>query len=304
MHYMEGQTNLEIAKNLDISRFRVARLLERARSSGLVRITIESPVLLDQAMSSALRSRFDLAEALVYPAPDHELDEIAVGLLSAGVGRLAARYLAEILKDGDRLGVTWGNALASVAHGLGGLDWFPRCDVVQLVGGISAGSDASSAVDVLGRFARVAKGNLFSLDAPLVVSDAQTGERLREQQSINHTLSLVDGLAAAIVGIGSWIPAASQLLPMFRDDDIALARSRGATADVSAIIIDNEGREIGGDFTTRTIRAGSQDFLEIPRRIGVAIGAVKSDAVRAVLNGNWINVLVTDSTLATALLES
>lgn len=40
MHYVEDLTNLEIAARLGISRFRVARLLERALKSGIVQITI------------------------------------------------------------------------------------------------------------------------------------------------------------------------------------------------------------------------------------------------------------------------
>ncbi len=42
MYYLDDRSKTEIADELSISRFRVARLLDSARRSGLVRIEIES----------------------------------------------------------------------------------------------------------------------------------------------------------------------------------------------------------------------------------------------------------------------
>jgi DNA-binding transcriptional regulator LsrR (DeoR family) len=42
---------------------------------------------------------------------------------------------------------------------------------------------------------------------------------------------------------------------------------------------------------------------KVPRRIGVAGGIRKLDAIRAALLGGWINVLITDSQIAAALLS-
>ena len=46
-HYLHGRSKVEIADELDISRFKVARLLESARERGLVRIEIVPPGRLD-----------------------------------------------------------------------------------------------------------------------------------------------------------------------------------------------------------------------------------------------------------------
>ena len=42
-HYLEGQSKRAIAEELGLSRFHVARSLQKARESGLVRITIDVP---------------------------------------------------------------------------------------------------------------------------------------------------------------------------------------------------------------------------------------------------------------------
>ena len=52
-HYVEGRAKTEIAQQFGISRFKVARLLELARDTGLVRIEIDRPGALDIALSAA-----------------------------------------------------------------------------------------------------------------------------------------------------------------------------------------------------------------------------------------------------------
>jgi len=86
MHYVEDLTNLEIAARLGISRFRVARLLERALKSGIVQITIQSPLEVDQELSTALISRFGLSEALVYLVPQDATGSETAQLVGVGVG--------------------------------------------------------------------------------------------------------------------------------------------------------------------------------------------------------------------------
>ena len=62
--YLEGFSKVEIADRLGISRFRVARLLDSARESGLVRIEIGLPGgVLDAGLSAELCSAFGLTAA-------------------------------------------------------------------------------------------------------------------------------------------------------------------------------------------------------------------------------------------------
>jgi DNA-binding transcriptional regulator LsrR (DeoR family) len=42
---------------------------------------------------------------------------------------------------------------------------------------------------------------------------------------------------------------------------------------------------------------------EIPRRVGIAGGESKHTAIHAALAGGWVNVLITDTATAAALLQ-
>src|SRR5215213_6991186 len=69
-HYIDGRTKIEIADEFRLSRFKVARLLEAARSSGLVRIEIEYSGTIDVALSGKLQEEFGLQHVLVVNASD------------------------------------------------------------------------------------------------------------------------------------------------------------------------------------------------------------------------------------------
>ena len=71
--YIDGASKVEIAGQLGISRFRVARLLDSAREAGMVRIEIGLPGgALDAGLSAELCSAFGLKYAFAYDFPDQD----------------------------------------------------------------------------------------------------------------------------------------------------------------------------------------------------------------------------------------
>src|SRR6516164_838284 len=97
--YLEGVSKVDIADRLGISRFRVARLLDSARESGLVRIEIGLPGgMLDAGLSAELCSAFGLTQAFVFNFPDDESP------LRQRLGEAAGQVLMDLLKPGDVLG--------------------------------------------------------------------------------------------------------------------------------------------------------------------------------------------------------
>src|SRR6201997_5839191 len=72
--YLEGVSKVDIADQLGISRFRVARLLDSAREAGMVRIEIGLPGgNLDAGLAAELCSAFGLKHAFVVNLPDDDV---------------------------------------------------------------------------------------------------------------------------------------------------------------------------------------------------------------------------------------
>ena len=101
-YYMEGLSKTEIADEYRLSRFKIARLLETARSQGLVRIEISHPGTIDVELSVLLRQAFRLEHAIVV---DTQEDDAAS--LRKQLGLAAADLLAEVMTPTDVLGLAW-----------------------------------------------------------------------------------------------------------------------------------------------------------------------------------------------------
>src|SRR4051794_31086640 len=75
-YYLDGRSKIEIAEEFGLNRFKVARLLEAARESGLVRIEIRHPGELDVELSGRLQERFALQHAVVIDTPDDNAESL------------------------------------------------------------------------------------------------------------------------------------------------------------------------------------------------------------------------------------
>ena len=91
-YYLEGKSKIEIAEELGLSRFKVARLLETARDSGLVHIEIADPDMIDVDLSARLQDAYDLHHAVVVDTPDENPTTLRERL-----GNAAAELLSEIV---------------------------------------------------------------------------------------------------------------------------------------------------------------------------------------------------------------
>src|SRR3954447_24842035 len=73
-HYLEGASKSDIATELGLSRFKVARLIDAARASGIVRIELDSHSAINLDLSVRLRAEYGLRHCVVIDCPDDDDD--------------------------------------------------------------------------------------------------------------------------------------------------------------------------------------------------------------------------------------
>src|SRR3954453_2094789 len=73
-YYLDGASKSDIASELGLSRFKVARLLEKARSTGLVRIELDSPGHIDLDLSVRLSDAYGLKHCVVLDQPEDDAE--------------------------------------------------------------------------------------------------------------------------------------------------------------------------------------------------------------------------------------
>lgn len=186
LYYVRGLTKLQIAHRLGVSRFKVARLLEQARSEGVVRVEIDEPVAVDDELSQRLEREFALQTAVVVGGEGE-------------VARAAASLLPALLRPGDVLGVGWGRTLSAVAEELPSTD--AAVPVVQICGAIAGLSQGTGPSEVALRFAEKLGGVLYPLPAPAHTSRAAR-RALVDNPAVRPTVEMFERVTLALVGVG------------------------------------------------------------------------------------------------------
>lgn len=294
-YYVDNASKIEIADEFDISRFKVARLLETARSSGLVRIEIGWPGAIDVELSGRLRERFSLIHAIVVNTPD---DHAAT--LRSVLGAAAADLLEEIVTTSDVLGLAWARSVSAMTASLTRL---PAMPVVQLTGALSRPDIEDSSIELVRGVAHLSGGPAYLFYAPLVVPDAATARTLRRQPEVARAFRQFGSVTKAVAGIGHWSRGNSTVFDATEDRERRRLARDGVVADISGILLDVDGNPVEATLSDRMIGINAAQMGAIPEVIAIAYGAAKAPAVLSGIRSGLIRGIVTHTSLAQRLLE-
>lgn len=294
-YYWEDQSKVGIARDLGLSRFQVARLLQEARRTGLVRIEIGSPGHIDDGLSRQLAEELHVERTVVVESHPTSA-QTTFDLLGAAL----AKELERVVTVDATVGIAWSRAMPAMARTLRRLD---RCTVVQVSGAVYPPAGLPGSVEVTRDVAAAAGGTAHILYAPLVVPDAETAAGLRRQPEIAATLAEADDLDVAVLSVGAWHAGASavyELLSERQHDELAQHDIHG---EVSGRLLDAAGEPVVSPLDDRVIGATLDQLRRARRRITTASGADRREATLAVVRAGLAQTLIVDSELAEALLR-
>lgn len=300
LYHERGVRQTEIAQMLHLSQARVSRLLKRAAELGIVRTVVVVAPGVHTDLEEQLETRHGLLEAVVVDAEEDEQDVLAA-LGSAGAG-----YLETTLTGGERLGISsWSATLLGVADRLHPFRTPGAESIIQLVGGVGVASVQAEANRLLGQLASVLGASPTFVPAPGLVGSPDVRAALLRDPAMGSIASQWRQLSMALVGIGSLAP--SRLLLDSGNaggpTEQQHLREVGAVGDVCNRFFDAAGAQVPSELDDRVVGIDPATFRAIPRRVGIAGGERKRQAIRAAVLGGWVNVLVTDVATARALLD-
>ncbi len=295
-YYIDGHSKIEIADDLGISRFKVARAIERARDSGLVRIELHYDGEIDLELSLALSARLGLKRCLVLSAS--EGDDVA---LRANLGRITAGLLEEIVEAGDVLGLSWSRTLLSMRPHMHGM---APCDIVQLTGALSRPDVDESSVELVRDVARVTGGAAYYFYAPMIVPKAEVAASLRMQPEVAQAMAKFDALTKVVVTIGAWRLGQSTVADAVTAEEYRASLDAGVVCEMGGLQLASDGSAVKTPLRDKTIGIEYERLRRVPEIVAIAYGPEKVTAVRAAINAGLATTLVTHTALAQALLAA
>ncbi|WP_165218684.1 sugar-binding domain-containing protein [Schaalia sp. ZJ1691] len=293
LHYVENLSKVEISERLSMSRFKVARLLDEAQRSGIVKITIQYPFNEDLTIHRDLAQHLGIEHAILVPSNQDITIERDL------LGKAAADYFAEIMDEGYRVGISWGRTVAPIVRHLPEL---PPMEFVQISGVV--GNDPSlSPVQILAKLSSHEHLTTKAVFAPLLANSSEAADSLKNEPSVSATLSVYQNLDVAFLSVGSWSPSINQLEPYIFEDEILELNEKGAVAEIGGLFFDQAGQMIDTTLNARRISITFDELKHCPHVIAVAGQLGKTAAIRAICASGLVNCLVTTDEVGYALLH-
>ena len=297
MYYEDELSQQEVAQRLKVSRTTVSRLLQMARDNQIVRIEVVEPtdvVTLSNELSELLRLR----RAVVVESGASRASstgETAEHLIEPALRELAALHLAE----GDVVGVSWGNAVRRIASAPPQID-LRGVELIPVIGGLDETDPRFQTNEIVRLLAQHTDANMNFLHLPARVSP-ELRTTLMQDEAIASRLAMWNRLDAALVGIGSIQAYETDAGPnLLRSEREHLV---DAVGDVASRYFTLEGKPVSVPAEDFILGISVAQLRKTPSVVAVGAGPGKVRAIIGASRARLIDVLVTDSSTAAAIIE-
>ena len=298
LYYLEGATQAQIAKQLNLSRPTISRALQYARDNNIVNIQVNDPLSNVDDLRAQLQRKYQLDDVVIAdvdPTGNYQED---LDLL----GQAAAAYLPQIIQDNDTIGISWGRTLAAVARHLQPSDR-KNVQVVYLKGTVANSTHNNFVVEVTKHFNACYHTQAEILPLPVIFDNQDIKKMVVKDRFIHSILIAAQQAQVALFTVGTTAPDATLFeLGYLNKKEIAKLQKE-SVGDIVSQFVDADGQIVDPALTARTVALPIDQLKEKRQAVLVAGGMTKLPAIRAALAGRYANVLVTDTNVALHLID-
>jgi DNA-binding transcriptional regulator LsrR (DeoR family) len=307
LYYRQQRSQKDIAKALGVSAATVSRLLKRAFDDGLVRVELDLPRM--PRLEAALVEAYGLRDAVVVATGGR-------GDVREELGLAAAAYFEGVAVDGMHIGLSCGFTLYQMIRSLRDRR-FRRLSLYPL-----SGESTLRLVDLfpntlVGMMAAKYRPHVTAYALPVQhVASLREIDRLRRRllrdPEIRRVYEAARDVDIALVGIGMIAEQTPGFCSLAESYGVSVRRLRqlGVVGEINYQPFNTEGRVVDAPelraLMRRILSVGVDRMQALSRRgdrrvIAIAGGRPKLEAIRSALRGRFLNVLVTDDQVASAL---
>ena len=279
LYYQSGFSQADIAKELQLSRPSVSRLLQYAKDMGFVRIEIFDPIEDQGQLAQKVASAYGLRQVCIANAPIEDEEEV-----KKYIGQRGAAYINEIIQDGDIIPLK-------------------GAQIVQLEGGITLSTSETYANEILEKFAKNYETIAQYLPLPVLFDSKEVKEMVYRDRHIKRVLELGRNANIAIFSVGTVRDNALFFRLGYADTQEKAYLKSHAVGDICSRFFDKDGNISSQELNDRTVGIALDDLRNKEYSILLSGGEGKIASIRAALKGGYANVLITDQFTAKRLLD-
>lgn len=294
MYYNQDKKQSDIARELEISRPTVSRMLSIAKEKGMVRIIISD--LNGRGyfeLERKMEEKFNLKCVIIVSKKSDAFEQ------KDELGKAAADYLVRVIKEGSVVGVSMGTTLTHISKFIDSRMYYRKLMFVPLLGGVGQIEMELHSNHIAENLAKKFGGHSIFFHSPAVVSRIETKEALLNEDSVKRVFEQITNLDIALVGIGT-LQSSSTILKAgyYSEELLEKLKEKGAVGDICLRFFDENGDSSHIEINNNVVGMSLKNLKTIPYSIGVASGIEKADSILGALKGHLINVLIIDEECA------
>lgn len=217
-------------------------------------------------------------------------------LILKDMGKTTSKYIKNILKENDILGIAGGRTMVQVAEEMTSRKGYSNVLVVPARGGLGEKVEIQAS-SIAARLAENLKARYKLLHIPDNISK-EALETLLQVREIKETVDVINDMDILVFGIGRADEMAKRRhLPQDLIDKLI---SRGAVAESFGYYFNTKGEIV---WETSTVGLSLVDFKKVKKAIGVAGGQKKAEAIISICALRKNMTLVIDESAAKKILE-
>lgn len=298
LYFVDEMTQSDVAKAIGVSRVTVIKLLNDAKTRGLVNVRINPSLTAHVQTSRRLAEVYNLNSAMIVPEnPNRPMIK--------QLGDAGAHLLLDGLTKGDVVGVAWGKTVLSAIQSMKLEEPVSDLTVVQVAAsptGLSADFSPELCVSLC---ANNLGARSVTLMAPALLSSPELKAMLLNEPTIRNQMDVIRSANKVIFGVGELSRDAT--LSESELHSAATIEKMAKSGSVGALLgrfVDDKGVEMTGPTHDRMLGLSLDELRSIPVRICLAGGKEKCSAILATLRGGFATDLVIDLPTAKMLIEA
>lgn len=283
-YYMENMTQQAIADQLNVTRMRVIKLLEKARQTGVVQFRISSSLDFRRDLETRLMEKYHLRDCYTVPTNPN------MASTNDTIARAASIYIADHVRENSYINFGYGDTTSKTIEYLA-RNLETAVSFVSLTGGVGYYLPKSES--------NIFNAKLYLIPSPIIMSSVQMADAIKKESSVQEVTNMIRLASMTVVGIGGMDDSATIVKSsILNPSDFRLLAMKGAVGDVICHFIDKDGKLVDTEVDSRLVSVPLDTLTELDNVIGVAAGKHKLSAIHAALMGGYLDILITDEETA------
>lgn len=301
MYYYQNMTTGAIAKEFNVSRSTVSRLISYAKENGLIDIRIIDPTEEPNRLANKISKKYQIKN--VHVVAVSETAGEAEWLQR--VANFAANYLNTVFESNMILGIAWGTTMTAVSRHLLKKNTH-NTQIVQLNG---AGNTSTMGIEyasqIIMRFSENYRSRAHLFPVPTFFDYPETKQAMWREGSIKRILDLheqADLFLYSIGAVNAGMPSHVYSGGYLSELDYRELGKHKIAGDIATVFFKEDGNF---DNIPLNKRASGPNLELFKQKYGVCVvsGLAKVRGLNAALKGKLMSELITDEPTARALVD-